>query len=175
MFEILYWTGCWEGEMLALTKSDFDFSKNLMFITKTYYRLNRQDIVTTPKTEESVRTINIPQFLADEIKDFIDRHYSLEDDERLFPVIEEAVQHQLKRSIEKAGVKKIRVHDFRHSHVAYLIHHDVAPMIIKERLGHKDIKITLNTYGHLYPSAQEKVAELLDANNSKGDTANEES
>lgn len=177
MFEILYWTGCREGEMLALTKSDFDFSKNLMFITKTYYRLNRQDIVTTPKTEESVRTINIPQFLADEIKDFIDRHYSLEDDERLFPVIEEAVQHQLKRSIEKAGVKKIRVHDLRHSHVAYLIHHDVAPMIIKERLGHKDIKITLNTYGHLYPSAQAKVAELLDANNSKGDAdaANEES
>lgn len=50
-------------------------------------------------------------------------------------------------------------------------------MIIKERLGHKDIKITLNTYGHLYPSAQAKVAELLDANNSKGDAddANEES
>ena len=35
-------------------------------------------------------------------------------------------------------------------------------MIIKERLGHKDIKITLNTYGHLYPNEQKKVASLLD-------------
>ncbi len=37
----------------------------------------------------------------------------------------------------------------------------VQPMIIEERLGHKDIKATLNTYGHLYPSEQEKVAEML--------------
>ena len=36
------------------------------------------------------------------------------------------------------------------------------PLIIKERLGHKDIKITLNTYGHLYPSEQKKIASLLD-------------
>lgn len=63
---------------------------------------------------------------------------------------------------DKAGVKKIRVHDVRHSHCAYLIHRGVQPMIIKERLGNKDIKITLNTYGHLYPSEQEKVAEMLD-------------
>ena len=71
------------------------------------------------------------------------------------------MQHKMKRNIEKAGVKKIRVHDLRHSHVAYLIHQGVQPLIIKERLGHRDIKITLNTYGHLYPSEQKKVAELL--------------
>ena len=53
---------------------------------------------------------------------------------------------------KKAGVKKIRVHDLRQSHVAYLIDQDVDALIIKERLGHKDIGITLNTYGHLYPS-----------------------
>ena len=46
--------------------------------------------------------------------------------------------------------------------MAYLIHHGVQPLIIKERLGHKDIKVTLNTYGHLYPSEQKKVAGLLD-------------
>lgn len=64
--------------------------------------------------------------------------------------------------IEKAGVKKIRVHDLRHSHVAYLIHQGVDPLVIKERLGHKDIKITLNTYGHLYPSKQRNLAKMLD-------------
>ena len=67
----------------------------------------------------------------------------------------------MRRHIEKAGVKKIRVHDLRHSHVAYLIHQGVEPLMIKQRLGHKDIKITLNTYGHLYPNEQKKLAEML--------------
>ena len=58
-------------------------------------------------------------------------------------------------------VKKIRVHDIRHSSVAYLINQGVQPLIIKERLGHKDIKITLNTYGHLYPNQQRQVADML--------------
>lgn len=62
----------------------------------------------------------------------------------------------------KSGVKPIRVHDIRHSHVAYLIYQGVDPLTIKERLGHKDIQMTLNTYGHLYPSQQKKVAEMLD-------------
>ena len=53
------------------------------------------------------------------------------------------------------------MHDLRHSHVAYLIHQGVEPLMIKERLGHKDIKITLNTYGHLYPNEQKKLAEML--------------
>ena len=66
-----------------------------------------------------------------------------------------------KKRIEE-GLKTIRVHDIRHSHVAYLIYQGVEPLIIKERLGHKDIQMTLNTYGHLYPSQQKKVAEMLD-------------
>ena len=68
----------------------------------------------------------------------------------------------MKRMIQKAGVPKIRVHDIRHSHVSYLINQGVEPLIIKERLGHKDIKITMNTYGHLYPNQQKQVAEMLD-------------
>ena len=75
----------------------------------------------------------------------------------------EAVQHKLKRACVKSGVKQIRVHDLRHSHVAYLINQGVQPLIIKERLGHRDIKITLNTYGHLYPNQQKKVADMLNA------------
>lgn len=76
-------------------------------------------------------------------------------------------QHKMKRQMEKAGVKKIRVHDLRHSHVAYLINKGVEPILIKERVGHKDIRITLNTYGHLYPNQQRKVADLLDTEKEK--------
>ena len=68
------------------------------------------------------------------------------ENERLFPIVQEAVQHKMKHNMVKAGVKKIRVHDLRHSHVAYLINKGIEPILIKERLGHKDIRITLNTY-----------------------------
>ena len=161
IFEILFWTGIREGELLALTKSDVDFQNNRMSITKTYYRTERRDVITVPKTEQSVRVIELPEFLTQEIKEYVDKLYKLPDDERIFPIVAEAVQHKLKRQTEKAGVKKIHVHDIRHSSVAYLINQGVQPLIIKERLGHKDIKITLNTYGHLYPNQQRQVADML--------------
>lgn len=165
MFEILFWTGMREGELLALTTEDIDLFQLSIEITKTYYRMNKTDIITEPKTENSIRTIAIPQFLADEIREFYNSLYKYPSDIRLFPFVAEAVQHIMKRHAEKAGVNKIRVHDLRHSHCAYLINQGVQPIIIKERLGHKDIKITLNTYGHLYPSEQKKVADMLNSLN----------
>lgn len=161
LFEILFWCGCREGEALALTMEDIDFANKQIHINKTYYRVNGEDVITTPKTEQSVRTIDIPDFLNKEIMEYTEKLYKYPQDARLFPMVAEAVQHKMKRNIEKAGVKKIRVHDLRHSHVAYLIHQGVAPLLIKQRLGHKDIQITLNTYGHLYPNEQKKLAEML--------------
>ena len=161
MFELLFWTGMREGELLALTKSDIDVGQMTLRINKTYFRLHGEDIITTPKTDSSIRTIDLPKFLVDEIQDYWTKLYKHPSDARLFPVVAEALQHVMARHIKKAEVKKIRVHDLRHSHCAYLINQGVQPLIIKERLGHKDIKVTLNTYGHLYPSEQKKVANLL--------------
>ena len=100
-----------------MTKGDISIENNQISITKTYYRTGRQDVITEPKTKQSVRTIEIPEFLKKEIKDFVDGHYGMPDDERLFPIVQEAVQHKMKRQIAKARVKNIRVHDLRHSHV----------------------------------------------------------
>lgn len=103
--------------------------------------MDKEDVITTPKTEQSVRTIDIPEFLKTEIQEYVNRLYKPQGNDRLFPVVAEAVQHKMKRHIEKAELKKIRVHDLRHSHVAYLIYQGIQPLIIKERLGHRDIKI----------------------------------
>ena len=150
------------SKTIAVTDyGDIDFGNNQIHISKSYYRMDKEDVITTPKTEQSVRTIDIPEFLKKEIQEYVNRLYKPQGNDRLFQVVAEAVQHKMKRHIEKAELKKIRVHDLRHSHVAYLIHQGIQPLIIKERLGHRDIKITLNTYGHLYPSAQKAVAELL--------------
>ena len=55
--------------------------------------------------------------MKQEIKQFIEGHYGMPENERLFPIVQEAVQHKMKHNMVKAGVKKIRVHDLRHSHV----------------------------------------------------------
>lgn len=161
IFEMLFWTGCREGELLALTMQDINLSDSTISITKTYFRSKGEDIITEPKTENSVRVITIPDFLKNEIEDYIGSLYNYPEDARLFPITARALQKKLKYQIEKSGVHQIRVHDFRHSHVAFLINEGVQPLLIKERLGHKDIKITMNTYGHLYPNQQKAVAELL--------------
>lgn len=169
LFETLFWTGCRIGEVLALTMEDIDLVNNKIHISKTYYRNHSKDIITSPKTDNSIRTIDIPQFLTDELSEYIKSIYGIERTERLFPITVRAVEVYMKRHVEKVGVKSIRVHDLRHSHVAYLIHKGVDPLVIKERVGHRDIKITLNTYGHLYPSKQKEVADLLNEAVEKGE------
>jgi len=137
-------------------------SGNLLHINKTYNRIRKRDVIDTPKTENSVRTIDIPNFLKEEVQEYAKKHYGFPENQRLFPIVARTLQKRLKKYEALTDVKPIRVHDIRHSHVAYLIYQGVEPLIIKERLGHKDIQMTLNTYGHLYPSQQKKVAEMLD-------------
>lgn len=162
LFQILFFTGIRIGELLALNISDFDFVDNKLSITKIFYRLNGKPKITTPKTENSVRKIDIPCSLADEVKAYYEKLYEYPTDKRIFDISHEAVQHKIVNNAKKANVKRIRVHDLRHSAVAFLIHKGVQPEVIKERMGHKDITVTLNTYGHLYPNAQKRVAEMLD-------------
>ena len=73
----LYWCGIREGELLALTPADFDFEKHTVTINKSYQRLNKQDVITTPKTPKSNRVIQMPQFLCDEIQDYLKQLYGV--------------------------------------------------------------------------------------------------
>lgn len=82
-FEVLYWTGVREGELLALTPADFDFDNNTMRINKNYQKVKGHEIITSPKTKKSNRVVKIPQFLADEIKDYMKFFYDLKPDQRL--------------------------------------------------------------------------------------------
>ncbi len=81
-FEMLYWTGIRLGELLALTMEDFDFTKNTVRINKSYQRLEKQDLVTTPKTPKSKRTIKLPKFLVEEMKEYIEESDAIYDNAR---------------------------------------------------------------------------------------------
>ena len=63
--------------------------------------------------------------------------------------------------IKKAGVKKIRFHDLRHTCATLLLAKEVNPKIVQERLGHSDISMTLNRYSHVTPTMQDKAAKIL--------------
>ncbi len=159
-FEMLYWCGIREGELLALTPADFDFEKCTVSITKSYQRLNGQDLITTPKTEKSNRVIKMPQFLADEMQDYLKQLYGIESNDRMFTVTKSYLHREMDRGAKEAGVKRIRIHDIRHSAVSLLIDMGFTATAIADRVGHESIDITYN-YAHLFPSKQTEMAEKL--------------
>ena len=159
-FMTLYWTGMRMGELLALNPKDVDLEKSTISITKSYQRLGKKDVITPPKSK---RVITIPEFLAADIKDYMDSLYELQENDRLFPITKYYLEHEMQRGIKESGVKRIRVHDLRHSHASMLIELGFSPLEIANRLGHEKVETTLNTYAHLYPNKQTKLAERLDS------------
>ena len=159
-FEMLYWCGIREGELLALTPADFDFEKCTVSISKSYQRLNGQDVITTPKTEKSNRTIVMPQFLVEEIQDYLNHLYGIRPDDRMFPITKSGLHHEMDRGAKEAGVPRIRIHDIRHSAVSLLIDMGFSATAIADRVGHESIDITYN-YAHLFPSKQTEMADRL--------------
>jgi len=160
-FEILYWCGIREGELLALTPADFDFEKGTLTINKSYQRLHGEDVITTPKTKKSNRVIKMPSFLCDEMQDYFKMIYGLKKKDRIFTVTKSYLYHEMERGSTTAGVKRIRVHDLRHSHISLLIDMGFSAVAIADRVGHESIEITYH-YAHLFPSKQIEMAEKLD-------------
>lgn len=160
-FELLYWCGVREGELLALSPSDFNFEKRTLRINKSYQRLEGEDVISTPKTKNRNRIVKMPQFLCDEMQDFFKQYYSLQPDDRIFPVTKYYLSHEMDRGCKESGVKRIRVHDLRHSHVSLLINMGFTALAIGKRVGHSAEKITYR-YAHLFPSVQTEMVDRLD-------------
>ena len=118
-FQMLYWTGIREGELLALTPADFDFERGTVKISKTYQRLKGQDVITSPKTKKSNRTIQMPDFLCQEMQEFFKMQYGLKKKDRIFTVTKSYLHHEMDRGAKAAGVKRIRIHDLRHPYVKH--------------------------------------------------------
>ena len=118
IFMTLYYTGMREGELLALTPADVDLKKGTIRINKSFQKLNGEDVITSPKTPKSNRTVTIPGVLCDCLRDYMARCFELQPDDRLFPYGKTYLYREILRGCEKSGVKKIRVHDIRHSHAS---------------------------------------------------------
>lgn len=161
IFSLLFYSGMREGELLALTLNDFDFEENKISINKTYARLGDRDIIQPPKTPKSKRVITMPPQIMNLVNEFAKSLYDLSPNERLFRTTKSYLYHEINRGTKKADIKRIRVHDLRHSHASLLIEMGFSPLLISERLGHENIETTLSTYSHLYPNKQSEVAKSL--------------
>ena len=162
-FEVLYWTGMREGELLALSPADIDLDNKIISINRTYQRIGGKDVFTSPKTRKSKRKIPIPDFLCQELSDYIQSRYMLDADERLFPVTKSYLSHEMLRGCKNTGVKKIRIHDIRHSHASLLINQGCDALMLADRLGHEKVSTTLNTYSHLFPHKQQELVHSLES------------
>ncbi len=161
IFQLLFWTGIRKGEMFALTVKDINFKEKTISINKTFHRLNRKDIFSSPKTPKSKRTIEITDDLCSILHDYINKLYKPKAETRIFQITESPLRQYLKKIIERNKLKKIRIHDFRHSHASLLIHKNINVLAISRRLGHENPNITLSVYSHLYDEDNSHLINVL--------------
>ena len=102
----------------------------------------------------------MPDFLVEEMKDYLKMCYDLQPTDRLFPVTKSYLHHKMRSACKKLGLKRIRIHDLRHSHVSLLIDMGYNAVAIAERMGHESIDITYR-YAHLFPTVQSDMANKL--------------
>ena len=161
-FDILFYTGMRSGELLALTPADI-LPDQRISINKNFAKLNGEELFLEPKTPKSRRDIAIPEFLYDDIQQYLFRIGEIAPDDRIFYFTKSALEKEIKRVANKTGLPQIRVHDLRHSHASMLIDMGFDILEISERLGHESVKTTLDTYSHLYPDKDKQLAERLNA------------
>ena len=158
----LYYSGCREGEMLALTWDKIDVKTRMATIDSTYQILEGEPHIGPPKTPQGFRKVMLPDFLMDELLEFRNLVYKPNHCDRIFAgVNKSSLNRILKSAAEKAGVKPITVHGLRHSHVSLLINMGFDAVSIGKRIGHKSVEITYR-YAHMFPSTQKKLVECLE-------------
>ncbi|EKS8370495.1 site-specific integrase [Bacillus thuringiensis] len=165
-FSTLYYSGARKGELLALTWADVNFEESTIDINKTEY--NRQ--VTKPKTKSSNRVIMLPTYtinLLKELKNHATVKTPIKNDYVVFGEFYKSItiatlHKDYDKYVSIAGIKRILIHEFRHSHASYLINKGVSPLVVAQRLGHSNVATTLNTYSHLYPSKQAEVVAFME-------------
>lgn len=176
-FTVAFFTGMRSGELLGLTWGDIDFYRSEIDINKTLVNIKGKQLYNPPKTAAGRRRVSVNRKLIEDLKNWKEAQYDILSKEMKIDDLDkiQVFQHKA-RLLSKDNVRKkyevilrrnpsidkIRIHDFRHSHVALLINNNEDPYVIKERIGHASINTIYDLYGHLYPSKQLETADRLD-------------
>ena len=162
IFNLLFWTGMRSGELLALTADDFDFESHTVSISKNYARHKKEDLILPPKTPKSKRIITLPPFLSEMVQRYSTCIYVTDPSGRLFGQTKSYLLHEMIRGCKASGVKRIRVHDLRHTFATLALQTGVDVKTVSGMLGHYSAGFTLDTYAHVTTSAQRRAAEAME-------------
>ena len=173
LFETLYFCGLRRGELRGLTWDNIDLGGKNLTINKIcvnekgdhgYWKL------CTPKTRTSYRTIPMPDVLVNDLKILKDESMKIKgfNEKKFFvyggpnPVHTDALRKHKIEYAEKARIRVIRTHDFRHSCASLLINNGANVTLVAKYLGHTKIEETLNTYSHMFSTALDSVVSVID-------------
>lgn len=166
-FYLLFYTGLRKGEMNALKWSDLE--GNTLHVRRSICQKVKGYEETPPKNKASHRSIKLPSNamkVIDEYRAVLAQNTRYDESWRLCggikPITDTNLENHNKLYAEMAGLPHIKIHDFRHSHATLLINNGINIMEASRRLGHSDIKMTWNTYSHLYPSAEDAAIKLME-------------
>lgn len=171
LFETLYYCGLRNGEMRGITWDDIDFNKQTIRVNKqipTRYT-SKSWKFTSPKTKSSIRTLPLAEALYNDLKELynkVSQHSNFKSTWFVFgeadiPIVADNPNDRQKIICKKAKVKKIRIHDFRHSCASLLINNGANVAMVAKYLGHTKVEETLNTYTHLFDSELNSIINII--------------
>jgi integrase len=175
VFQLALSTGMRQGEILGLRWKDINLEKGILNIQQTLSQ-DGKTFIAGAKTKSSIRAVNLS---GSTLKHLRERRINIAKDKLKYgplyidndliastqhgtPLNPANIRRSFGRIIKQANLPKIRFHDLRHTHATLLLSQGVNIKVISERLGHSNIKVTLDTYSHVLPTMQEEVARMLD-------------
>ncbi|ACX51972.1 integrase family protein [Ammonifex degensii KC4] len=173
-FRLALSTGMRKGELLALRWEDVDFEKGCLYVRRT--RCHHTGGVHEPKSPSSCRKVALDAGSLECLRR-LKREQAREKLRAGAEWCEQGLVFATRKGkalsvfrlactfrslCRRAGVPEIRIHDLRHTHASLLLRQGVHPKVVQERLGHSSVKITLDTYSHLLPDAQEQAVKALE-------------
>lgn len=168
--KVLYFMGLRKGECQALKWNDVDFINNTLRINKTLTTKLKGISwhISSPKTKNSTRILPIPKNvlidlkvmhnIAIKYKDYSNNWFIFGNS---IPFRENTIESKKNKACDIANVKRIRIHDFRHSCASLLINKGASIALVSKYLGHSNITVTLNTYTHMYKSELENISNII--------------
>ena len=164
-----FFTGARKGEINALRWSDVD--GNILHIRRSItQKLGGGDVETAPKNTSSVRDLQLPIPLIAVLNDHKQRQQEVaqelfSEDFRICggerPLRDTSVDKRNRKYAKAAGLPRIKIHEYRHSHVSLLANEGINIQEVARRLGHANVQETWNTYCHLYPREEERAVAIL--------------
>jgi integrase len=186
LFALALGSGMRQGELLGLDWSDIDFERGTVTVRRSLAQVKGQFILKEPKSKASRRTIKLPRFALDTLRDhrqamvkegngsspvfctrtghFIGKSNLIR---QVFRPILKGANDELTKAAEEKGdeakpLPEIRFHDLRHTHASILLAHGESIKAVSHRLGHSSVELTLRVYVHLLPGFDDALVKRLD-------------